>query len=653
LVDFQLEVYKFLSENQYDSNNLIKNLTIEEYNVLSRFLIHKPFKFVECDKNVGTALISHKLYEELCLKNLSGSDFESVVDDPLEKINLDIINKLNELVLNDDIPYQLKDFLILDNSKLGSYRLLMKLHKIKFSTRPIINSRSHPTENLSWLLDSILKPIIVKTESYIQDSQNLLQKIKNKKFPKDCKIYSCDFEGLYSNIDLSHALTTICDFMKDKFTSTYLNIKAFHIFLKLVFDNNYFTYNKKFYKQVKGIAMGTKCGPSIANIYLYILEKNFLFIHKPLHYSRFIDDIFIITSSDFDISILQTFFHNLKLNIDSNNNLVNFLDLTISLNLITLFLRINLYKKPTNTFQQLLVTSNHQKIIIENNPFGSFLRIRRICSYTHDFIYNSKILISQLITRGYTKKHLFKIYNTILNLNRDDLINYKIKKSIDFDNCILLRMNFDLNYVNIQKDIKKVFNNCFKDHPLLRQFKLKIINKTQTNLGSLTINNLNPDLLIPNTCFIKKCKKFSCRVCFYLEECYYLKLNNFYLTIEENMNCNTSNAVYAIKCCLCKDTFYIGETGRKVSSRINEHLRDIKNFTAYIQYNSVVADHFNRKGHNVSRDFKFCILKNSLPDLKERLDYENNFVHLFKNLGFKILNDPLRIKSVYNFGIQI
>ena len=86
-----------------------------------------------------------------------------MVDDPLEKINVDIINMLNELVLNDDIPYQLKDFLILDNSKLGSYRLLMKLHKIKFSTRPIINSRSHPTENLSLLLDIILKPIIVKT----------------------------------------------------------------------------------------------------------------------------------------------------------------------------------------------------------------------------------------------------------------------------------------------------------------------------------------------------------------------------------------------------------------------------------------------------------------------------------------------------------
>ncbi len=52
----------------------------------------------------------------------------------------------------------------------------MKIHKNKFSTRPIINCRSHPTENLSSIIDTILKPIIVLTKSYIQDSQNLLQK---------------------------------------------------------------------------------------------------------------------------------------------------------------------------------------------------------------------------------------------------------------------------------------------------------------------------------------------------------------------------------------------------------------------------------------------------------------------------------------------
>jgi len=103
----------------------------------------------------------------------------------------------------------------------------MKIHKAKFSIRPIINSRAHPTENLSWFIDTIIKPIIKLTESYIQDSQKLLQKTKEKTFPTNCLIYSCNFEALYSNIDLIHVLNIICDFMKDKINSVHFNIKAF------------------------------------------------------------------------------------------------------------------------------------------------------------------------------------------------------------------------------------------------------------------------------------------------------------------------------------------------------------------------------------------------------------------------------------------
>ena len=103
----------------------------------------------------------------------------------------------------------------------------------------------------------------------------------------------------------------------------------------------------------------------------------------------------------------------------------------------------------------------------------------------------------------------------------------------------------------------------------------------------------------------------------------------------------------------CKDIYYIGESERKVSTRIKEHIRDIKNFIAYTRYSSVVAEHFNLLGHNYKRDFKFCVIKSDLSDMRIRLDHENNFVHLFKKLGLKILNDPQRIKSVYSFGLQI
>ena len=69
--------------------------------------------------------------------------------------------------------------------------------------------------------------------------------------------------------------------------------------------------------------MGSKCGPSIANIYVHILEEKFLTIHRPLFYARFIDDIFIITSKNFDLKILKNSFSYLKLNI-VNATIVNF-----------------------------------------------------------------------------------------------------------------------------------------------------------------------------------------------------------------------------------------------------------------------------------------------------------------------------------------
>ena len=63
--------------------------------------------------------------------------------------------------------------------------------------------------------------------------------------------------------------------------------------------------------------MGSKCGPSIANIFVYIFEKSFTNIYKDevLIYKRFIDDIFVILKNDFDKNNLINSFGELKSNI--------------------------------------------------------------------------------------------------------------------------------------------------------------------------------------------------------------------------------------------------------------------------------------------------------------------------------------------------
>jgi len=72
------------------------------------------------------------------------------------------------------------------------------------------------------------------------DSQNLIQKSQNINFPKIAIIYSCDFESLFTNIKLTHALKVICEYKTGKFKSTEISSVGIYEILKLKFENNKF-----------------------------------------------------------------------------------------------------------------------------------------------------------------------------------------------------------------------------------------------------------------------------------------------------------------------------------------------------------------------------------------------------------------------------
>ena len=168
--DFQLNFYKSLSHENKD--NLFKNnfnFTKEEFLVLKEFLEKKPFKVIDSDKNVGPVIISHSLYEELCLKSLNSDNFTLLENNPLDETINKIMSKLDELRSENLISLSLFNKLKPKvESKNGKFRILSKLHKQKFGTRPIINCIDHPTESLSQFVDKILQPHIKKLDPYIR-----------------------------------------------------------------------------------------------------------------------------------------------------------------------------------------------------------------------------------------------------------------------------------------------------------------------------------------------------------------------------------------------------------------------------------------------------------------------------------------------------
>jgi predicted GIY-YIG superfamily endonuclease len=641
ILDLKFDLFKNISTLFIDFK---QNLNLNERLALNDFLKNKQFKIVENDKNTGTTIMKHSTYDNLALEHLNNISIYDKIDDlNIQYINDQIKLELYNAYKHKNISKKLANYLSLNNVCFGKFRFMPKLHKPKFGIRPIINCESTPTSNISLLIDTLLKPLVYQTESYLKDTQHLLQKTKNLKVPNDAKIYSCDFESLYTNIHLEDALNIVSDYVKDKLDFTHLNIHGFRIILNILFKFNYFKYKCFIYKQKSGIAMGTICAPNLANIFVYCLEKKFLSIHKHsiYFYARYIDDILIIVNFLFNINLLINCFSTLTLNVVSDK-FVNFLNVIVSICELTGFLIFKMYYKPTNTFSYLLNSSNHPPFIFKNIPYGLFLCIRRICNFLSDYLYYSRKLTSFLLNRGYDFKLLMNTNIKVANLVRSELIPYKIKTPILTQNSKIpyyFKLPYDYNLNNNQLNLIKTLKNIKSD--VIKDFDIRIIYSKQFSISNLFIYNFKTTFK-----FFKysKCGFFKCLTCYFSLSNDVIYLNNFPLYIKKNSNCQTKNCIYLIKCKRCINTFYIGRTNN-ISNRIYNHLRSIIKFIPFIKY-TVVSNHFKLVDHNFIEDFAFMIITHLEEENLNRLkNIETYYINLFKHLDMVLLNDIIPSKN--------
>ena len=637
---FKLELLSNISCVNFQQNF---NLSLSDLKILKDFYLKKPFKVVELDKNIGAGLMSNDLYSSLANELLSDcKTYVKYDSNPLELCAISLCKLLTELndlgYISDKLFSVLRSPLLEKTYKFGTFRFLPKLHKSKFSIRPIINYRQHLTSYLCTLIDHIIRPFVMSCDSYIKDSQDLINKTQYLRLPSNVNLFSCDFDSLYTNIVHSDCVYLICDFLQDKFSNDHLNIVAFKRFLLFVLDNNYFTFDNTVYKQNVGIAMGSVCGPSIANLFVYIYEKKWLSIHRPIVYYRFIDDLFIISLYNLNemTSSLTGAFGKLTLNVDSSD-LINFLDLYISIDNNN-FLDFKLYFKPTNTFSYLLISSNHPSFMFKNIVKSLFIRIRRICTRFSNYVYYGSILTQQLLKRGYNLNIINKTFSMVSYLERSDLLIYKKRETLEFRDTFIFKFNFDSSILNFNSILSYSFTNLKNIFPSLNNKRILTVNKMQNNIFSLLVHNRKfaPN---PKKCFFKKCLDTKCNVCFFSDTNYFIELkHNLCIPIQNFSNCNSEFVIYVIRCNLCS-AFYIGQT-KNIRKRIQSHISNIKTFSPYNDSNTCVSIHFNRTPHNFLHHFYFFVFSvDSIDNLNKRLNNEAFLINLFVKSGVTIIND--------------
>ena len=194
---------------------------------------------------------------------------------------------------------------------------------------------------------------------------------------------------------------------------------------------NHFTFNDK-HLQKHGTAMGTKKAPSFANLFLAKFEHDALnnTPYQPPTWLRFLDDIFVIWTEGSDkLKIFVDYLNNLHptIKFTCSHSLTNvpFLDVMVSLK--DGLIHTDLYTKPTDKHQYLLISSCHPTHTKRAIPYSLALRLRRICSDSDTYKQRSQELINYLINRGYDLNFLKTQIKRASDISRNDALKIKTK----------------------------------------------------------------------------------------------------------------------------------------------------------------------------------------------------------------------------------
>jgi len=138
-----------------------------------------------------------------------------------------------------------------------------------------------PTRNISKFLDELLRPIFndkCKTRTIIDGAQLITELLNytNKGLLKPTTLFcTFDIHNLYTMLPQDEALNILVEFLH---AHGYRKVKGIPLdtirkLASIVIKENVFVYNKKFYKQTTGGAMGSSFTLTLANIFMWKWQK--------------------------------------------------------------------------------------------------------------------------------------------------------------------------------------------------------------------------------------------------------------------------------------------------------------------------------------------------------------------------------------------
>jgi hypothetical protein len=102
-----------------------------------------------------------------------------------------------------------------DPRNLARFRMTAKVHKKPWMTRPIVCCSGTFAKDWSKWLDYWFQQLKSTMPTFVKDSQQVLEAIKSLNLPPQAKLFTCNANAMYNNINTKHAIQVITWWLRD------------------------------------------------------------------------------------------------------------------------------------------------------------------------------------------------------------------------------------------------------------------------------------------------------------------------------------------------------------------------------------------------------------------------------------------------------
>jgi hypothetical protein len=281
----------------------LNNLTQQQQNTLKLLYGNKNFTIKPTDKNLDPAILDTTSYATQVLKeHLLTKDYQQITHTEVKNKMDNLRQLLKSLLHTHRHTLSKSEILYFNRSLQEQHRLpifygLPKVHKTPMSLRPVVSSSSSLLSVFSNWLDFRMKELLPFVQSYLKNSTTVIQDLKNFHLPQGAQLFSADAKSMYTNIDTPTGLKAVQDFIitNNALLPSNFPTELFLQILKLVMENNIFSFGESYWLQLSGTAMGTPTACSYATVsYGHFENTEILTTFKPnlIYYKRYIDNVF-------------------------------------------------------------------------------------------------------------------------------------------------------------------------------------------------------------------------------------------------------------------------------------------------------------------------------------------------------------------------